>query len=287
MIQQPYLTPMPTKQRTYSNCLVKGQANQPIIAEQSLPQLANCQPISLAEIKHAELLKRVESKYVMPASDLPDLLSVLKASYYVLEIKGVRLNRYRTLYFDTADFQMYRQHHAGASNRFKIRARSYVESNSSFLEVKQKDNRKHVIKNRIKTKHLMTDLNGRSAMFVEEVSPYDLDELFPRLWNSYQRITLVSKTSKERVTLDSNLCFEWGDSQMNLSDIVIAEVKQERFSQASEFIQLMRKSHIRTTGFSKYCMGASLLYPHLKHNRFKSKHLQLAKLRQGEGHGTH
>jgi hypothetical protein len=30
----------------------------------------------------------------------------------------------------------------------------------------------------------------------------------------------------------------------------------------------MRQHLIRPSGFSKYCVGASLLYPALKHNRF-------------------
>ena len=31
-----------------------------------------------------------------------------------LEVAGLRLNRYRTLYFDTHDFAMYHRHHMGA-----------------------------------------------------------------------------------------------------------------------------------------------------------------------------
>ena len=59
---------------------------------------------------------------------------------------------------------------------------------------------------------------------------------------------------------------------------MIAEVKQGRASHGAPFIRLMQAYHIRPTGFSKYCIGASLLYPDLKQNHFKQKHRLLAKL---------
>ena len=39
-------------------------------------------------------------------------LASLTEHYRILEIDGVRLHRYGTLYFDTADSALYRQHHA-------------------------------------------------------------------------------------------------------------------------------------------------------------------------------
>lgn len=241
-------------------------------------QLAHYHPIHLDEMESVALLKRVEVKYVLPRTVLPAILDRLRTNYNVLEVAGNRLNRYRTLYFDTDDFAMYRRHHMGAADRFKVRSRTYVDSESSFLEVKHKTNKKRVIKRRIQTPKLVATLDKNAAGFVDSTCPYHAEVMQPRLWNSYQRITLVNTEYKERVTLDIDLHFGWSGRDVGLPRVVVAEVKQERFSQASDFIRLMHQYHIRSTGFSKYCIGASLLYPQLKQNRFKKKHRLLAKL---------
>lgn len=241
-------------------------------------QLDQYRPIDLTQMEEVALLKRVEVKYVMPRTLLPNLLETLRESYSVLAVADQRLNRYRTLYFDTVGFDMYRRHHAGASDRYKVRSRTYVESDRSFLEVKHKTNKKRVTKSRIPTSDVVMDFDQGSATFVQDACPYDVGDIQPRLWNSYQRITLVSKHRKERVTLDIGLHFDWQGRSISLPHIAIAEVKQERFSHSSDFIGLMKQHHIRSGGFSKYCMGASLLYPDLKQNRFKAKHRLVTKL---------
>ncbi|MCB9137311.1 MAG: polyphosphate polymerase domain-containing protein [Caldilineaceae bacterium] len=240
--------------------------------------LERFQPIQLDAMESVALLKRVEVKYVMPAGMLPFILDALYDRYAVLEVAGQRLNRYRTLYFDTADFAMYRRHHAGAADRYKVRSRTYVDSDSSFLEVKHKTNRKRVIKSRIPTSEQINLLRGEAAGFVNDACPYDPNRMQPTLGNSYRRITLADTVRQERVTLDVDLRFDGAGRSVSLPHIVIAEVKQERFSQASEFIRLMHQYHVRRNGFSKYCMGASMVYPELKQNRFKKKHRLLARL---------
>ena len=243
-----------------------------------LASLAQYDPIYLEEMQGVALLNRVEVKYVLPRKLLPHLLNVLRTEYDVLEVGEQRLNRYRTLYFDTADFALYRRHHAGAADRFKVRSRTYVDSQSSFLEVKHKTNKKRVHKSRIQTPAMITALAGDTAGFVADACPYDAETMLPRLWNSYRRITLVDKMRSERVTLDVDLRFDWDNRSNVLPHVVVAEVKQERFSHSSKFMDAMRQHHIRSVGFSKYCMGASLLYPELKQNRFKNRHRLLAKL---------
>jgi len=102
--------------------------------------------------------------------------------------------------------------------------------------------------------------------------------LHPQIQNRYKRITLVSKGSLERLTIDLELIFKNDSQKMSLDQLVIAEVKQARFSQDSPFVQLMRTNGIRPTSFSKYCIGTSLLYPHLKSNNFKRHQMLVKKL---------
>lgn len=262
-------------------------SDRPAGDERLAAPLAGFAPIQLTEMQSVALLDRVEVKYLMRLDTLLQVLPQLSATYRVLEVKGQRINHYRTLYFDTADFALYRSHHAGARNRYKVRAREYVESQCSFLEVKHKVNKQRTVKSRIPTTHLVTQLGDESASFVHEHCPYAADELAPTLWNHYTRITLVNEAGGERLTLDTNLAFAWEGRQARLPGIVVAEVKQQNGAHASDFVPLMREHHIRSGGFSKYCIGVSLLYPEVKHNRFKPVHLRLAKLAQGSHHVAH
>lgn len=254
--------------------------------------VSELQPLSLAELGSRSLLDRVETKYAMPEGVLDGVLAAIGPRYCVLEVQGQRLNHYRTLYYDTADFAMYRRHHIGAADRYKVRARQYVESHIAFLEIKHRTKKKRTVKSRIPTADLVTRLAADSseftAEFVDEHCPYTAEELTPRLWNSYTRITLASKTACERVTLDLDLSFAWGGQQAGLPGIVIAEVKQAAHAGKSDFVSLMRQRGVRKTGFSKYCLGVSLLHPEVKHHHFKALQRLVARIQCAGGtYGYH
>lgn len=243
--------------------------------------LANFDPISLTELSRVALLDRVEVKYVLPLSLLHEILPSVQPDYRALVVEGQQLNHYRTLYFDTADLAMYQRHHMGARSRYKVRARQYVESRFSFLEVKHKTNQRHTVKSRLPTEVLVTSMNRSAVDFLRDKCPYNGLELIPRLWNTYTRVTLVSKTHCERVTIDLKLAFAWQGRKIALPEIVIAEVKRDGSSAPSDFIALMRRLRVRKTGFSKYCVGVSLLYPGVKQNRFRKEHRLMARISEG------
>jgi hypothetical protein len=108
----------------------------------------------------------------------------------------------------------------------------------------------------------------------------DNAQLKPTMWNAFQRITLVSKTSKERLTLDFNINFHMGDVKRDFNQLVIAELKQESLDRSAPFYQLMKKERIRPYRLSKYCIGSVEIYGEevLKFNRFKKKLLFLNKI---------
>ena len=91
------------------------------------------------------------------------------------------------------------------------------------------------------TPELVTMPGEDSSDFLSQVCPYSAEDLIPRLWNRYRRITLVSKTTPERVTLDIDLDFRWQERQVTLPGIVIAEVKQPGHGAPSAFVQRMRE----------------------------------------------
>ena len=238
---------------------------------------------SLRQLDEVALLNRTDTKYVMSANTLLHALNALHDAYMVLSIDGQRNHRYRTLYFDSADFDLYRRHHAGMLNRYKVRAREYIDTERAFLEVKFKSNKQRTIKSRMATEEVVTDIARtpeahRTADFLTDTYPAPAELLQPQLWNQFRRITLVSKRRRERLTLDFGIEFRWQQRRKRVPHVAIAEVKQEGFSHDSDFIRQMRRFGVRPRGFSKYCMGVSYLYPEIKHNNFKPTMRLLDKL---------
>jgi len=235
-----------------------------------LSVLKNFKTIALEEMDSVKLMDRTDKKFVFNRSLLPNILHQIETHYSVLEINNIILNRYETLYFDSPDFFLYNEHHRGKSSRYKVRSRKYVDSNLYFFEVKFKTNKGRTIKNRIKLKNIDTQLNDESLRFLQSVSPLNASNLQAKLWSNCTRITLVNIQSKERLTLDIDLQFKNETQEINLSNIVIAEVKQEK-AFASTFVDLMRKEKIKEGSISKYCMAVASLFNDVKKNNFKQK----------------
>lgn len=260
---------------------ISGKSNQFTARIERL--LEQFDPISLAELERVSLLNRTDTKYVMRASQLHQALARLTDQYVVLETANTRLNQYQTLYFDTPDFELYKQHHNGLRSRYKVRMREYVDSDLAFWEVKRKTNQQRTVKFRHQTHdHTPNVHDKRFDAFVDGHTPFDAEELEPKLWNKFQRITLVSRYRPERLTLDVNLEFGWGDAYVALPQIAIAEVKQNRSSQHSDFRQQMRQLRVQPASFSKYCAGVYMIYDNVKINNFKPRMRLVEKLTQEE-----
>ncbi|MBL7897042.1 MAG: polyphosphate polymerase domain-containing protein [Crocinitomicaceae bacterium] len=240
--------------------------------------LSHFQPITLAEMDEVKLMNRTDTKFVLKRSFFNEILPELAQSYKALEIAGKRLASYRTLYYDTQSFQLFLDHHNGRGNRFKIRIRNYVESNLYFLEIKNKF-KGRTDKRRTKVKDFELDLSPESVKFINKVVGHELN-LVPKLWNSFQRITLVNTKEIERLTLDLNLTFEWDNTKRAFEHVVIAELKQENVNRNSLFYSLMKRYGVRPNSMSKYCVGGATLNPELKSNNFKDKFLLIDKLQE-------
>lgn len=283
------LDPKPTTSLTIPLATPQAWKHQVTQASETAESiLKSYTPINLGEMEAVALLRRVDTKYVLSTQQLFQALHNLKDQYRVLEIRGCRLNRYHNLYFDTPDFELYHQHHKQQRNRYKVRCREYVDTKLTYLEVKRKNNRDQTIKSRLKTGEFISDLSEKVDDFLSENYPLDRQHLQPVLWNDFMRITLVSNRTVERLTLDINLQFSNGWEQIGLPGVAVAEVKQDGFSINSDFMQEMRAMKIQPQRFSKYCLGITLFYPQVKHNRFKPRTLLIERIiRQGDHHGYH
>ena len=236
------------------------------------------QPISLDEMDSVRLMNRTDTKFMVGVRELELLLQGLGDNYRVLEVLGVKTNRYQTLYFDTPDFRCYRQHHSGKRNRYKIRKREYVESHMSFLEYKEKTNTGRTVKSRIRLAGIAEEMDESESAFID-ARTHEHQEYEPKIWNSFSRVTLVDIVAGERLTIDTDIAFQMGERSIRLPELVIIEVKRDEHSSASEVLRQLKLKLVRPESMSKYCLGVAMLYPEMKSNNFKQKLLKIEKIK--------
>lgn len=239
------------------------------------PILSSMTPISLEEMSAVKLMNRVDSKFPTNMETLLRMAPLWNTHFYVQEIDGQRIARYRTLYFDTPDAVTYTMHHNRRLRRQKVRQRIYVDSGIAFCEIKNKKNTGRTKKKRIQ---IPMDQWGdlyqlpEMADFIREKVWVTDQPMSPRLENAFQRITLVNKAKTERITIDFGITFHNHVSgcDVDVSDLVIIEVKQDG-SLRSRFKDMLRDARVQQKGLSKYCLGMLLTDDRIKYNRFKPK----------------
>ncbi len=95
----------------------------------------------------------------------------------------------------------------------------------------------------------MVEITEETVSWLRGVFPYDCRALEPKLWNTFTRMTMVSKHGCERVTIDVDLTFNTDAKIAYLDGIAIAEVKMDTANHASPFLLQMRAQRIRPQGF--------------------------------------
>jgi hypothetical protein len=237
------------------------------------------EPIGLNEMDSVKLMNRVETKYLFSVNKLPELLSKLDMNYRVLETDQLRTFPYHTTYLDTSDYLFFRHQMTGKLSRYKVRFRRYVSSGISYLEIKKKTNKNRTIKWRIRNYSESNHPDSDATKFIIKHLPFKELELAPVLINRFTRITLVGKTLNERLTLDYNLEFASpGGNEKGLPFLAIAELKRDGFSSHSPFVAIMKQFGIHPNGFSKYCIGNSIVRQMPRTNILKSKILLINKI---------
>ena len=244
--------------------------------------IKNFDTISLEKMDKVRLMDRSDTKFFFSSELLPGILEKASANYQILEEKAGSVFTYSNLYFDTPEFDMYTVHHNRHLNRYKVRFREYVDSGIIFLEVKFKNNKRRTIKTRIKQTSFEDTLTGESADFINQLVPYEAKNFISSIRNKFNRLTLVHKTVKERITIDTGLQFTGKNKEYKLPFLAIAEVKHSRLSSQSDFIDLLLDHRIFPQGLSKYLLGVVLAYPGIKYNRYKAKLLTLKQISHGK-----
>lgn len=236
-------------------------------------------PISLDEMSAVRLMNRTDTKYVISIRQLAELLLFARDHYRAQETLGERLIEYSTTYFDTPDWRMLRAHVTGRKTRQKVRARTYVSSNLTFVEIKKKNNHGRTKKKRIQVPQMPNGVfTPEEADFVTSNSNYQAYQLTPAVANNFRRITLVNNEMTERLTidLDLHLLNIRNNAEARLAETVIVEVKRDGLAH-SHIVDWLRAHGIRKCGFSKYCYGALLTDSTLPVGTMKPKIRKLLK----------
>jgi len=225
--------------------------------------------IDLQELAQVDFDARVDTKFMFPVNKLHDFLNALKGQVCVLDMKGERQFHYKNLYFDYPNFEFFRQHHAGYLNRIKVRSRQYSDNGPFVFEIKKKTNKSKTEKRRIALPSFSDSKSDLTEHYLQDQLGIGFSDLTENVGINYSRFTMADIAMTEKFTLDINLEAIYNGKSHVFQDIVIAEIKQERFSNNSLFVRELKKLKIYPGSFSKYCAAVLLHRPDIKHNRFK------------------
>ncbi len=238
------------------------------------------QPISLDEMSGIKLMNRTDTKFVTNKAKLAQLLELTQGQYFAQQIEGSRIANYQTTYWDTPLHRFFLEHHNGRAPRQKIRVRTYLDSDMTFLEVKTKNNHGRTKKKRItvpsQERQDVVDAGG--SEFTQKLTGATFDDILPTVQNQFQRITLVNYGKTERLTIDFNVAFHNYETEHDAQtgQLVIIELKRDG-NVFSPVLDLLRQLRIKPSGFSKYCIGSVMTNASLKNNLFKEKLVRIRK----------
>jgi hypothetical protein len=227
------------------------------------------------------LQQRIDRKYILPQRLLPQWLDGLLADYRIVRSADQVVARYETLYFDTPERQMYDDHRRGRRPRSKVRIRHHVERRRTFLEVTVKETNDRTMKVRTELPFGQRELATETRQFIDTYCPIRAIHLVPCLSVTFFRVTLVGVNLDERVTLDSGLEFHDRGWRESVAGVVIAEIKQARYSNAHGAARALRALNLREQALSKYCLATARLTP-VRMNTFKPAFRALERLARCE-----
>ena len=220
--------------------------------------------IGLQELEDVSLMDRSEEKYIIPIAWCGDISNKLCTDYNILEIANERQFRYDNLYFDTPENICLEDHIRGRKNRFKVRIRSYSNSNISFVEVKSRTVYGRSQKRRIQRTSEQWDspFTTKEQEFLSNCVPFAA-ELMPVLYSSYSRYTIANIAKGERITFDTNLEYKTltGETFKPLDGLAVVELKQGETDRRSPLNRIFRERTDRrsplgrTIRISKYILG--------------------------------
>lgn len=231
-------------------------------------------PIDLDElVGHAALLTRVDRKYVLGAADARRLLEAVPDGTRVLEIDRRRELGYSSTYLDTPERTSYLDAGRSRRRRWKVRTRTYLDTGTSWLEVKTRVARDQSHKQRVEHPPVSSSahLTFEGAGFV--AAALDLSTavaLQPVLTTRYRRATLYLPGTGTRATVDVDLAWESVDDHRVLRRPGLVVIETKTGATPSEMDRLLWSHGHRPVRMSKFGLGMAALHadlPRLKWHR--------------------
>ena len=232
--------------------------------------IADFDTITLPEMGKVTLLNRTDVKFVFHRDLLYDILVLARERYLSLVINEQRWANYDTLYFDSPDYRFYHDHHNKRLNRYKVRTRSYTDSDLHFFEIKFKSNKNRTIKSRIKINQPEELITKETADFLRLKTAILPENLKKSIQVRYKRMTLINRELTERITIDFDLNYIVDGQTFEYPELIILEVKQNKASK-SRFMEIMHEQHLHRVSLSKYCFGIANYVDGIKKNNFKNQ----------------
>jgi len=226
-------------------------------------------PISLVDLESAASLQtRIDRKYLVPTSALEHLLDRIDPDARVLEIDGDRVFAYESIYFDTPGLTSYLGAARRRRNRFKVRTRTYVDSEQCWVEVKTRGPRGATVKNRLPHEATgRTELDDPALAFTSDVLGALDGPMAPTLVSSYDRVTLHIPGRRpgpdSRTTIDTDLVWTDADTGRERALVGLAVVETKTGSTPSSTDRLLWQHGHRPVRISKYGTGMAVLHPDL------------------------
>ena len=242
--------------------------------------LSAYESVGLHSINKVAAAFRYDTKFIAPVTAIAPLLEALRDQFAVLEVADKRVHYYETVYFDTADYKLYMNHHNGKPNRMKVRIRKYDSSGEIFFEVKHKLKGSKTGKLRLPRQKMMFEISPEEWHAIQQHDK-SIHGLEKKLITTFHRITLNNKATEERITIDTDLCFNNFSHQKCMPEIVIIEVKHTNPHVSAVTQEVLRQIRASGSSFSKYAIGVALLENNVKKNLFKPTLLQLQKTIHG------
>jgi hypothetical protein len=235
------------------------------------PLVADLAAISLDDLNGAAALQeRVDRKYVLTEELSADMLDQLGSRHAVLDIDGRRSFGYESVYFDTVAFESYLGAAHRRRRRFKVRTRSYLDSQTTMLEVKTRGARGRTIKRRqTHDFDLRRHLGDEGRAFVDNAIGREClgGTLLPTLTSEYRRTTLVDLDEIARLTIDFDLrCSDWNSDEVLLANRVVVETKSAGAPSSAD--RWLWSSGIRPEKISKFATCLAALHPELPSNKW-------------------
>ncbi|MFC5288166.1 polyphosphate polymerase domain-containing protein [Actinokineospora guangxiensis] len=231
------------------------------------------EPIGLAEVlETAELQTRVDRKYFVPAELFGRFTARL--ALRVLEIDGLRVFGYESVYFDTRWLTSYRNHVQRRRRRYKIRTRTYTDTGLCLFEVKLEGHRGSTVKERVPHPADQRDrITGAAADHLDRTlraayahaAPTGLRKV---LTTDYRRATFTLPAEGARLTCDVSLhCHDGAASVRDTGRHVLVESKSGAGGSSAD--RLLRDLGVRPISMSKYCVGVAALHPGVPSNPWR------------------